>query len=148
MQIISAYAPPTFTKPVFVWVSCQCDDTCVEVNGDMAEGAHMIGCFIDALNVDHAMETAGYAVSEAHGSGHWFEIGRFPSWYAAIEVHLAMVKDMQNGRGQEAWEAGYDPYLKFYSQFKDAPAYDTVEDRDRLKAAASQKTGKATRDEG
>lgn len=100
----------------------------------------MLGCFIDALNIDHAMETAGYAISEAHGpKHHWFEIGRFPSWFAAIEVHMAMLKDMQNGRGWELWEAGYDAYLKFYNQFSDAPAYDTVRDRERL----SPKTGSA-----
>ena len=125
MHIISAYAPPTFTKPVLVWMTCVCGHTCTEVDGETVEGAHILGCFVEALNVDHAMETAGYAISEAHEpKNHWFEIGRFPSWFGAIEVHMAMLKDMQNGRGDELWEAGYDPYLKFYNQFRDAPAYD------------------------
>ena len=144
MYMISAYAPPTFTKPVFVWMSCLCDDTCSEVEGESVEGAHLLGCFVEALNVDHAMETAGYAISESHASGGkstgWFEIARFPSWYAAVEVHMAMLKDMENGRGEERWEAGYDPYLKFYNQFRDAPAYDTVRDRDRLKAAVTSQS--------
>jgi len=132
MQILSAYAPPTFSKPVLVWMSCVCGDTCAEVNGQQVEGAHMLGCFVEALNINYALATAGWAVSEAHEKGHWFEIGRFPSWFAAIEVHMAMLKDMQNGRGGELWEAGYDPYLKFYNQFSGAPAYDTVRDRKRL----------------
>ncbi len=124
MFVISAYAPPTFLKPVLVWMTCQCEDT--------GDGAHMLGCFVDALNTDHAMEIVGNAISKSHTGGvQWFEIGHFASVFSAMEIHLRMALDMQTGRSNEIWEAGYDPYLRILNQFEKAPAY------------TSQKRGKA-----
>jgi len=118
MFIISAYAPPTFLKPVLVWQTCQCDDT--------GEGAHMLGCWVSALNTGHAFEMIGQALADAHKSSRWFLIGEFPSWFTGVEVHLAMAKDMQNGRGPDVWEAGYEPYLRFWVRFQNAPQYKPV----------------------
>jgi hypothetical protein len=114
MFVISAYAPPTFSKPVLVWQTCECH-----------EGIHMMGCWVEALHCDHAMKMLGQALADAHSQPgkNWFEIGRFPNIYTALEVHVKMAMDMQNGRGQELWEAGYEPYLKFWEKFKNHPIY-------------------------
>lgn len=115
--VISAYAPPTFLRPVLVWMTCQCRDT--------GEGAHILGCWVESLNCNHALMRVGVAISEAHsGKQPWFLIGEFPSIFSAMEVHLRMALDMQNGVGEERWEEGYEPYCRIYDAYREAPSYE------------------------
>ena len=109
MFVLSAYAPPTFLTPCLVWQTCQCDYT--------GRGAHMLGCFVDALNTDHALKMAHESKVK------WFEMGRYPTWRAALREHCKMARAMQNGRGNKRWEAGRETYEALYEAFKDAPKY-------------------------
>ena len=113
MFVLSAYAPPSYSHPCLVYEVCQCKDT--------GRGAHIIGCFIDALSNDGAIRRS----HEFDGTPKWFEVARFETWTAALRQFRRYARVMQSdGASPKKWQSGWDTYRRLYDQFKDAPRYE------------------------
>lgn len=119
MQLISAYAPPTFLKPALVFITCICPER---------PHGHLMVYTVEAFNGDRAIGKVFSARGDDRVGLEAREVEVYASTTKAVQRHLTLTRAMQNGQSGKVWRRGYEPYLRLLEAYDRSPTFWGKED--------------------